>query len=279
LAEEVSMDIHINALSFNYPSGVQALEGIDLQIHAGERLAIIGQNGAGKTTLVKHVNGLLKATSGAVTVGGWDTRDFSVAQLSARVGYVFQNPDDQLFQRSVWGEVIFGPRNLNWPKDKAAASALNALKMVGLEGSKDVHPYDLVPSQRKLLALASVLAMDTPVLILDEPTTGQDYAGVQLIGDLVDMLHQQGKTIITITHDIDFCAEHFERVVIMANGKIILDGPAHRVLARTDILAKSYVEPPQLIRLVKRLGLGFTPLTVQEFVKQVTDSFGKPDES
>jgi energy-coupling factor transport system ATP-binding protein len=149
--------------------------------------------------------------------------------------------------------------------------------MVGLEGSKDVHPYDLVPSQRKLLALASVLAMDTPVLILDEPTTGQDYAGVQLIGELVDMLHHQGKTIITITHDIDFCAEHFERVVIMGNGKIILDGPAQTVLAQTDALAKSYVEPPQLIRLVKRLGLGFTPLTVQEFVQRVIDSIGESE--
>jgi energy-coupling factor transport system ATP-binding protein len=271
------MDIHINTLSFNYPSGVHALDGIDLHILAGESVAIVGQNGAGKTTLVKHVNGLLTATSGAVSVGGWDTRDFSVAQMSARVGYVFQNPDDQLFQRSVWGEAIFGPRNLNWPKDKASASAFNALKMVGLEGSKDVHPYDLVPSQRKLLALASVLAMDTPVLILDEPTTGQDYAGVQLIGELVDMLHHQGKTIITITHDIDFCAEHFERVVIMGNGKIILDGPAQTVLAQTDALAKSYVEPPQLIRLVKRLGLGFTPLTVQEFVQRVIDSIGESE--
>lgn len=272
------MDIYINALSFTYPSGVQALDGIDLHIHASESVAIIGQNGAGKTTLVKHMNGLLKASSGSVTVGGWDTCDFSVAQMSARVGYVFQNPDDQLFQRSAWGEVIFGPRNLNWPKDKASTSAFNALKMVQLEGSKDVHPYDLVPSQRRLLALASVLAMDTPVLILDEPTTGQDYAGVQLIGELVDVLHHQGKTIIAITHDIDFCAEHFERAVIMANGKIILEGPAHTVLAQTDILAKTYVEPPQLIRLAKRLGLGFTPLTVQEFVKHVTGSIEKPDE-
>lgn len=270
------MDIHINALSFDYPSGVQALHGIDLHINSGESVAIVGQNGAGKTTLVKHMNGLLQASSGSVTVGGWNTRDFSVAQMSARVGYVFQNPDDQLFQRSAWGEVIFGPRNLNWSKDKVSASALNALKMVELEGSKDIHPYDLVPGQRKLLALASVLAMDTPVLILDEPTTGQDYAGVQLIGEVVDNLHHQGKTIITITHDIDFCAEHFERVVIMANGKLILEGPAHSVLAQTDILAKSYVEPPQLVRLARRLGWEFTPLTVQEFVKYVTESIEKP---
>lgn len=272
------MDIHINALSFTYPSGVQALDEIDLHINAGEIVAIIGQNGAGKTTLVKHMNGLLKPSSGSVTVGGWDTCDFSVAQMSARVGYVFQNPDDQLFQRTAWGEVIFGPRNLNWPKDKASASAFNALKMVGLEEFKDVHPYDLIPSQRKLLALASILAMDAPVLILDEPTTGQDYAGVQLIGELVDVLRLRGKTIIAVSHDIDFCAEHFERAVIMANGKVILDGPARAVLTQTEILAQTYVEPPQLIRLAKRLGLEIMPLTVQEFVEYVTDSIEKPDE-
>jgi energy-coupling factor transport system ATP-binding protein len=265
------MDIHINSLSFTYPAGVRALEGIDLQIGSGESVAIVGQNGAGKTTLVKHMNGLLKPSSGTVIVGGWDTREFSVAQLSARVGYVFQNPDDQLFEKSAWGEVVFGPRNLGWTKEKTAESALNALKMVGLEGAKDSHPYDLIPSQRKLLALASVLAIDTPALILDEPTTGQDYLGTRLIGDLVDDLHRQGKTLIVVTHDIDFCAEHFERAVIMADGKILLDGPARSVLAQEDILAQTYVEPPQLMRLAKRLGFEFMPLTVQEFVDHIAE--------
>jgi len=266
------MDIHISGLSFTYPAGVRALEGVDLVIGAGESLAIVGQNGAGKTTLVKHLNGLLKPSSGTVTVGGWDTRQHSVAQLSARVGYVFQNPDDQLFQKSAWEEVIFGPRNLGWPKEKIAKSSLNALKMVGLEDSKDSHPYDLIPSQRKLLALASVLAMDTPALILDEPTTGQDDLGTRLIGDIVDDLHRGGKTLIVVTHDIDFCAEHFERTVIMAHGRILLDGPARSVLAQEEILAQTFVEPPQLMRLAKRLGLEFMPVTVQELVNHIVET-------
>ena len=265
------MDIHITGLSFTYPAGVRALEGIDLQIRSGESVAIVGQNGAGKTTLVKHLNGLLKPATGTVTIGGWDTRQHSVAQLSARVGYVFQNPDDQLFLKSAWDEVNFGPHNLGWTKEKISESALNALKMVGLEDSKDSHPYDLIPSQRKLLALASVLSMDTPALILDEPTTGQDHLGTRLIGGLVDDLRNQGKTLIVVTHDIDFCAEHFERAVIMANGKILLDGPARSVLAQEDILAQTYVEPPQLMRLAKRLGLEFMPLNVEEFVDYIVE--------
>lgn len=265
------MDIHITGLSFTYPAGVRALEGIDLGIRSGESVAIVGQNGAGKTTLVKHLNGLLKPTTGTVTIGGWDTRQYSVAQLSARVGYVFQNPDDQLFQKSAWEEVIFGPHNLGWSKEKTAERALNALKMVGLEEAKDSHPYDLIPSQRKLLALASVLAMDTPVLILDEPTTGQDDLGTRLIGNIVNDLHRGGKTLIVVTHDIDFCTEHFERAVIMAQGRVLLDGPARSVLAQEDILAQTYVEPPQLMRLAKRLGLEFMPLNVEEFVNYIAE--------
>lgn len=265
------MDIHIAGLSFTYPAGVRALESVDLQIGSGESVAIVGQNGAGKTTLVKHLNGLLKPATGTVTVGGLDTRQYSVAQLSARVGFVFQNPDDQLFQKSAWEEVVFGPRNLGWPKEKITENASNALKMVGLEGSKDSHPYDLIPSQRKLLALASVLAMDTPVLILDEPTTGVDDLGTRLIGGLVDDLHRGGKTLIVITHDIDFCAEHFERAVIMAQGRILLDGPARSVLAQEDILARTYVEPPQLMRLAKRLEFEFMPLNVEEFVDYIAE--------
>jgi energy-coupling factor transport system ATP-binding protein len=271
----MSPDIHVNALSFTYPSGVLALQKVDLHVQAGESLAIIGQNGAGKTTLVKHLNGLLKPSSGSVEVGGWDTRHFTVAQLSARVGFVFQNPDDQLFQRSVWGEVLFGPRNLGWPDDKVTAHAAQALEMVGLAGSNDVHPYDLIPGQRKLLALASVLAMDAPALILDEPTMGQDYAGTRLIGELLDALRRQGKTLIGVSHDIDFCAEHFERAVIMAQGQVLLDGPARFVLAQSEILARTYVEPPQLMRLAQRLGMEIMPLTVEEFVRHVVDMQAK----
>ncbi len=260
------MDISVKSLSFTYPTGVLALKDVSLRITTGESIAIIGQNGAGKTTLVKHFNGLLKPSSGRVLVGDWDTCDHSVAELAAKVGYVFQNPDDQLFQSTVWSEIIFGPKNLGKTPEQISELANAALQAVGLSAFAQNHPYDLFASQRKMVALAAVHAMDTPVMILDEPTTGQDYSGTQRVGQVVESLKQQHKTVITISHDIDFCAEHFDRVIVMAQGSILIDGEAREVLSQTDILAQTYVEPPQLMRLAERLGMGTKPLTAEEFV-------------
>ncbi len=218
------MEIVISSLTYIYPSGVTALQDISLSTIPGECVAIIGQNGAGKTSLVKHLNGLLRPTSGSVSVGGWDTRKFTIAQQAARVGYVFQNPDDQLFQTTVSAEVGFGPGNLGWSTEKVGQAVQGALEMVGLQQSNTLHPYDLSMADRKRLALACVLAMDTPIVILDEPTTGQDFLGIKRMGDIVDTLHNQGKTVIAVTHDIDFCAEHFDRTLVMAGGRILIDG-------------------------------------------------------
>lgn len=262
------MEIQIHSLAFTYPSGVMALREVSLNIAAGEAVAIIGQNGAGKTTLVKHLNGLLRPTAGSARVGDWDTRERSVAQLAARVGYVFQNPDDQLFQQTVRAEVMFGPRNLKWARDRVEAAVDAALKRVELHEAAEQHPYDLSPSRRKRVALAAVLAMDTPVIVLDEPTTGQDDAGVEFMGRIVDDLRARGKTVITITHDIDFCAEHFGRVVVMAEGRVLLDGPGRAVFAQAETLSRTYVDPPQLARLAMRLGMDAVPLTVEEFIKE-----------
>jgi energy-coupling factor transport system ATP-binding protein len=264
------VEIRISDLAYTYPSGVAALRSVSLQISPGEQVAIVGQNGAGKTTLVKHMNGLLRPTSGSVFIGGWDTRNRSVAQLAARVGYVFQNPDDQLFQSRVTTEVMFGPKNLGWESSRAEARSLAALQQVGLEDAADRHPYDLSPGERKRVALAAVLAMDTPVIVLDEPTTGQDYAGVRLVGEIVDALNREGKTVITITHDIDFCAERFERVIVMGEGEVLLDGPVREVLAQAEVLAQTFVEPPQMMRLALMLGMEEMPLTVGEFVQTWT---------
>ena len=260
------MKIEIESVSFTYPTGVSALRDVSTSIGSGEAVAIIGQNGAGKTTLVKHLNGLLKPTSGRATIGEWDTRDHSTAKLAARVGYVFQNPDEQLFQQTVRAEIMFGPKNLGWAAARVAAETEAALTRVGLADLATKHPYDLTPGQRKRVALASVLAMDTPIVVLDEPTTGQDYAGAELIGQIVDEMHRRGQTAIAITHDIDFCAEHFERVIVMAEGRILLDGPARDVLAQESVLAQTYVDPPQLVRLAKRLGREDVPLNVEEFM-------------
>ena len=260
------MNISISDLSFTYPSGVEALHGINLAIAAGEAVAILGENGAGKTTLVKHLNGLLRPTRGTVTVGGWDTREHSVAQMAARAGYVFQNPDDQLFERTVQAEVLFGPRNLGRTAAEAAAAAADALAQVGLAAQSGANPYDLHLSERKLLALAAVLAMHTPVVVLDEPTTGQDARGVARISGIVEALKAEGRTVIAISHDVDFCAEHFDRVVLMAGGLILADGPAAGVFVRAADLRRADVEPPQLVRLAAALNLPAAPLRVEQFV-------------
>jgi energy-coupling factor transport system ATP-binding protein len=263
------MNITAADLTFTYPSGVQALKGVTLTISSGEAVAIVGENGAGKTTLVKHFNGLLKPSGGTLSVGEWDTRRYSVAKLASRVGYVFQNPDDQLFERSVIKEASFGPKNLGRSAEEAAAAAREALAAVGLEGEADKHPYDLHLSRRKLLALAAVLAMRTPAVVLDEPTTGQDARGAARIAAIIDRLKAERRTIVAITHDIDFAAENFERVIVMARGQVIADGPTRAVLSQADVLHSAEVEPPQIARLARALGLDITPLSPAEFVDEM----------
>jgi len=149
------MNIEINNLRFKYPTGLEALKGINLSIDTGEQVAIVGQNGAGKTTLVRHFNGLLKPTSGFVSVGGWDTMKYSTAKLASRVGYVFQNPDEQLFSRDVLTEVSFGPRNLRYAKEKIDDLVKRALALTELSDKTEVNPYDLSPTWRKMVALAN----------------------------------------------------------------------------------------------------------------------------
>lgn len=260
------MRIEISNLHFTYPSGVQALNGVSLTIEAGEQVGMVGQNGAGKTTLVRHFNGLLQPTSGEVKIGDWDTRNYSVAKLASRVGYVFQNPDEQLFSRDVKTEVAFGPKNLGYSSEQAEALVKEALAMTELSDKTETNPYDLSPTWRKMVAIASILAMDTPIVIFDEPTTGQDAASIARIANVIKVLRERGRTVVTITHDIDFCAENFERVIAMSQGQILLDGKANEVLGEEEILARTYVDPPQLTRLGKRLGFKETVRNEEEFL-------------
>ncbi|NLG80152.1 MAG: ABC transporter ATP-binding protein [Firmicutes bacterium] len=247
--------IILEDVCYEYPGGVAALKGISLRISQNETVAIIGENGAGKTTLAKHLNGLLKPTSGRVFVDGVDTRGRTCAAMARLVGFVFQNPDDQLFQNQVFKEIAFGPRNLGYPADKVERLVKWAAGLVGIEGLLERHPFDLALAQRKLVAIASVVAMDTPYVILDEPTTGQDYPGTQKLATLVAKLHAAGKTVIAITHDMEFAAAHFARVIALAGGRVILDGTPNEVFSRPDELAMASVEPPQMARLGQRLGL------------------------
>lgn len=261
--------IDIDGLVYRYPNGTTALRGISLAIAAGEAVAIVGQNGAGKTTLVRHLNGIATPTEGTVTVDGWRTTEHTTAALARKVGYVFQNPNQQLFARTVRAEVEFGPRNLGYDDARRAdlvAWALGATRLTDLAGQ---HPYHLSLAERKRVALASVLAMDTPVVVLDEPTTGQDHRGVRDIAAIVAELRERGKTIIAITHDMDFCAENFDRVVLMARGRVIRDAPPRAAFAEPADIAAAAIEEPQMLRLSAALGRP-PATTVDQFLEEIS---------
>jgi len=244
-----------------YPDGTRALEGVDLVLEAGELVAIVGQNGSGKTTLVRHLDGLLRPTAGRVLLDGRDVAGRRVAHLAAEVGLVFQNPDRQIFAGRVRAEVAFGPRNLGVRGAELDRVVAEALEAVGLADLVDANPYDLGFSRRKLLTLASILAMRTPIVVLDEPTTGQDARGVARIRAIVAALHAAGRTVVTISHDMRFVAESFERVVVMRAGRVVIDGPPAEAFAEGNwaALASTYVEPPLAALVGARLRLGSTP--------------------
>ena len=253
----MSIPIAVESVVFVYPDGTRAIDGVDLWIGPGERVAIVGQNGSGKSTLVRQLNGLLRPTEGRVLVDGVDATRFHVAQLAAKVGLAFQNPDRQIFAGRVRAEVAFGPRNLGVrgaDLDRAVDEALDA---VGLGDVADHNPYDLGFSRRKLLAIASILAMATPVVILDEPTTGQDARGVARVRTIIERLSDEGRTVITISHDMRFVAETSRRVVVMRAGRIVLDGTPAEVFAEPNwpALASTYLEPTLPARVGARLGL------------------------
>jgi len=255
-------DLTLEAVTYRYPrGGALALDGIDLRIPGGQRLALVGQNGSGKTTLVRHLNGLLRPTSGRVLHDGNDVAGRTVAQLARSVGLAFQDPDRQIFAGSVRSEVEFGPRNLGMRGSALRAAVDGALAEVGLEAEAGTNPYDLGASRRKLLALASVQAMGTPVLVLDEPTTGQDMRGVEIVRRLIEATHASGRTVIAISHDMGFVAEAFDRVVVLRAGMVILDGTPASVFAQAswEALRSTYLEPPLSAIIGSKLGLGGTP--------------------
>jgi energy-coupling factor transport system ATP-binding protein len=213
----------------------------------------------------------VRPTAGSVMVGGWNTREHTVAQMARRVGFVFQNPSEQIFKSRVADEIAFGPRNLKLEPALIAERVDHALEQTGLAGVHDSHPYDLLTAQRKWVAIASVLAMDPAIYVLDEPTMGQDAHGLARLGDLIASLGRDGKTVITISHDIDFCAEHFARIIVMAQGKVLADGDPRSVFAQPALLAQTNVEPPQMTRLGVALNLAQTVTTVPEFLEAISN--------
>ena len=244
-------------LVHRYPNGVEAVRGVTLTFRPGEAVAIVGQNGSGKTTLVKHAIGLLRPAQGDVRIDGLPIAERRVDELAATVGFVFQNPDDQLFERSVEREVGFGPRNLGFEPARMATLVDAAIEAVGLTDRRAINPYDLDLSQRKLVALASVLATDPAILVLDEPTAGQDPDGVERVGGIVATMRAAGRTVLAITHDMEFAATRFDRIVVMRQGQVVADGPPGAVLAggQAELLASTGLEPPPAARIAAALGL------------------------
>lgn len=249
-----------------------ALKGVSLTIKKGELLAIIGQNGGGKTTLAKNLNGLLKPTKGRVMVDGLDTKTAPTHEIVKRVGYVFQNPSHQIFESTVWKEVAYGPTNLGLSPEEVKQRVEWALSEVGLQGYEQYNPYDLDYGKMKLLTVASVLAMKPQVLILDEPTTGQDHAGRHLLSNLSKKLNREGFTVVIITHDMRFVAETVNRVVLVSNGEILMDRSTREVLNAFDVLKKAAIKPPQIVQLaseLKKKGININALTVEEALQEI----------
>jgi energy-coupling factor transport system ATP-binding protein len=243
------VSLHVRELRHTYAGEIEALRGVSLQVASGETVAIVGQNGSGKTTLVKHLNGLLRPSSGTVELNGASIADRLVSDIAAQVGLVFQNPDDQIFNSRVDREVAFGPLNLRLPARDVQRLVDDALELTGLAGERSTNPYDLDVSVRKLVALASVLAMEPPLLVLDEPTMGQDQPGVSRIGGIVGAWAAAGRTVIAITHDMRFAARHFGRIVVMRRGEIVLDGPPATVFdaAHDELLASTGLRRPTTV--------------------------------
>ena len=253
----------IENLDFSYLADVPVLKNLNMKLDK-RPTAIIGQNGAGKTTLVKLLKGLLKPVSGSIYFHGEDISGKTVAMLAGNVGYVFQNPDDQIFKYNVMDEILFGPLNIGMDAERAKKEAERALKLTGLTGKEKENPYDLELYERKMTAIASVLAMDTDVLILDEPTIAQDWKGRQIIGGIIRSLSERGKLVIAILHDMDFVAENFERVIIMAHGRVLADGTAKEVFAQEEALKKARLQKPYVMQLCEALGYEKSYLTVEE---------------
>lgn len=246
--------VECSQLGHTYRYGnVVALQEVDLSIAKGEIVGVIGQNGSGKTTLVKHLNGLLKPTRGKVVVEGIDTKQKTVQELSRRVGYVFQNPNHQLFAKTVIAELEFGPTNLGLSKEEVADRREKAIEFFGLEELRDAHPYRIGFPLRKLVGMASVYTMQPSVFILDEPTTGQDNVTTKTVYRLIRRLRDEGSTVICVSHDMLLLAEVVDRMVVMRDSRIIADAEPREVFADNEVMRSTHILPPQITDLSLRL--------------------------
>ncbi|MDI3403297.1 ABC transporter ATP-binding protein [Streptomyces cavernicola] len=263
-----TVTVRAERIAHVYDGGVRALDGLEVTLDRG-CVCLLGQNGSGKSTLAKHLNGLLKPTEGQVLIDDLDTRAHRVAQLAQQVGLAFQNPDDQLFKRTVEEEVAFGAKNLGHPADRVRRLVDDALTRLDLQQLRHRNPSELSLAARKRVAVASVVAMDTPVLVLDEPTGAQDAPGNALLGRLVDELTAEGKLVIAITHDVEFARLHATRIVVLAQGTVLLDGTPSEVFAQPGTLSTTFVLPPAVARIAAAAGIPQPPLATEQLLGRV----------
>jgi energy-coupling factor transporter ATP-binding protein EcfA2 len=259
--------VAVDAVSYTYPPPrrIVALRDISLTIARGEFVGIVGHNGSGKTTLTKCVSGHLRPRVGRVSIAGRDVARLPIRDRPKFVGYTFQNPDDQLFHVSVWDEVRFGLRNLRYDAGTIDGAAEEMLRDLGLWDKRDLHPYQLSKGDRQRLAIAVVAVMQPLLLIVDEPTTGQDPVHAREIMDLLEHLRRDvGLTVVVITHAMDLVAEYCTRAVVMYQGRVLLDDSPQEVFRRPEILAQTFVQPPPIVLLALRLGLGPLPTSVDQ---------------
>ncbi|WP_027295858.1 energy-coupling factor ABC transporter ATP-binding protein [Robinsoniella sp. KNHs210] len=247
-------EIILNKVNYTYPNGSLAADDISLHIKSGENAAVIGKNGAGKTTLAKMLNGLLKPQQGDVFIGNRNTKDYTTAQISKLAGYVFQNPDEQIFHATVEKEVAFAPKRMKLKKEDIIRRTQEALKRTKLEEYREENPYNLPLSLRKFVTIAAVLAMEPDIYILDEPTAGQDMEGNRKLTEILRYLHSKGKTVITITHDMEFVAENCKKIIVMANNKIIRTGSPEEIFRDMEVMKEANLKPPSVTRICTQLG-------------------------
>ncbi len=260
--------IMLEAVAFSYPDGIEALRGLNLAVRPGEFVVLLGPNGSGKTTLAKHLNGLLKPCRGRVLIDGRDTRSARVAELARQVGYVFQNPDHQIFSATVADEIAFGPRIQNLPPDSVAQRVAAGLARFRLSQFADLPPALLGSGQRRQVALAAVLATQPQALVLDEPTGGLDARSRQELMEAVVAFNREQRTVILITHDMGIVTEYASRTVVLVSGQVVFDGAPQDLFERTDILQQARLAVPPVVRLARRLqpcGLPRGVLTCAEF--------------
>ena len=261
--------LKVDNVSFRYPPPhmTHAVRGVSLEIAERSFVAIIGQNGSGKTTLARCISGYLTPTSGQVLIGGKNVHETPVRERAQLVGYVFQNPETQLFTNSVHEEVMFGLRNLKVPPAEAEERANEILSMLKLQDKRDTHPFRLSFGDKQRLAIATVAVLRPRVLIVDEPTTGQDYRqAAATLRVLTQLREELGITIIVITHSMHVVVEYCDRAIALCRGEVLLDGTPREVFAHEEKLRETFVEAPPVTQLAHRLGLGFVPLTVSEFI-------------